>query len=166
MTQAQQDRDSRKSTARVPQRSRGFTMIEILMVLTIGIILAAMAVPMVGSVLSNYRLGGAVSSATWAVQSTRYQALMAGYPYQVVFSSSAGTYQIQNLPTGAVSFANVGTAVPLSGSAVTLNQDTTLKFLPNGSVAATTGSLTFSLTFKNSTETITVSTYGNVKVTP
>src|SRR4029077_8154386 len=150
MAQAQEFSHSRKLAARVPRESRGYSMIEIALVLAIGLILAAMAVPQMGSTLNMYRLQGAVASSTWAVQSVRYQALMAGYPYQVVFSSSAGTYQIQNLPAGAASFANVGTPVPLSGSAVTLNQDTTLKFSPNGSVTATTGSLTFTLTYRGS----------------
>ena len=111
-----------------------------------------------------YQLQSAVSSSTWAIQSTRYQALMAGYPYQVVFTQSTGSYQIQNLPTGATTYANVGGAVPLSGSTISLNQDTTLRFLPNGSVSAPTGALTFTITFYGTTKTITVSTYGNVKV--
>jgi hypothetical protein len=101
-----------------------------------------------------------------AVQSTRYQALMAGYPYQVVFTKASTQYQIQDLPTGATTYANVGTAIPLSGSTITLNQDTTLRFLPNGAVSAPTGALTFAITYHGSTKNITVSTYGNVKVTP
>jgi hypothetical protein len=91
---------------------------------------------------------------------------MAGYPYQVVFSKANSTYQIQDLPTGAGTYANVGTAVPLSGQTIALNQDTTLRFSPNGSVSAPAGALTFTITFNGSTKSITVSTYGNVKVTP
>jgi hypothetical protein len=47
---------------------------------------------------------------------------------------------------------------------VTMNQDTTLQFKPNGSVSATTGALTFQLTYQGMTKTITVSTYGNISV--
>jgi len=141
-------------------------MIEVLFVLLISIILAAIAIPGVGSVVNYYHLQGAVASATWAVQSTRYQALMAGYPYQVVFSKANSNYQIQDLPTGAGSYANVGGTVPLSGQVISLNQDTTLRFSPNGSVSAPTGALTFTITYNGTTKTITVSTYGNVKVTP
>jgi len=144
----------------------GFSMIEVLFVLLISIILAAIAIPGVGSVVNYYHLQGAVASATWAVQSTRYQALMAGYPYQVVFSKANSNYQIQDLPTGAGSYANVGGTVPLSGQVISLNQDTTLRFSPNGSVSAPTGALTFTITYNGTTKTITVSTYGNVKVTP
>ena len=166
MTQAQEARETGKLAARVPRKKNGFSMIEVIFALLVSIILAAIAVPGVGSVLNYYHLQGAVASATWAVQSTRYQALMAGYPYQVVFSKTNSNYQIQDLPTGAGSYANVGGAVPLSGQTIALNQDTTLRFSPNGSVSAPTGALTFTITFHGTTKTITVSTYGNVKVTP
>jgi len=166
MTQTPNYGDNRRLVARALPENRGYTLVEIIFALLIGLILSAMAVPRVQSTLMWYRLQGAVASATWAVQSTRYQALMAGYPYQVVFTKSNNNYQIQNLPAGAASYANVGTAVPLSGSTISLNQDTTLRFSPNGSVSAPTGALTFTLTYNGSTKTITVSTYGNVKVTP
>jgi type II secretory pathway pseudopilin PulG len=166
MTQAQEDRKSGELTARVPRKKSGFSMIEVIFVLLVTIILAAIAIPGVGSIVNYYHLSGAVASATWAVQSTRYQALMAGYPYQVVFSKANSNYQIQDLPNGAGSYANVGGTVPLSGQVIALNQDTTLRFSPNGSVSAPTGALTFTITYNGVTKTITVSTYGNVKVTP
>jgi prepilin-type N-terminal cleavage/methylation domain-containing protein len=145
---------------------RGYSLIELLVGLLIGTILTAMAIPHVTSIQNQYRLQGAVDASTWAIQSTRYQALMAGYPYQVVFSKAAATYQIQNLPTGAVTYANVGGVVPLSGSSVSLNQDTTLQFQPNGAITATKGALNFTLTYNGSTKTITVTNYGNISVTP
>lgn len=153
----------------VPKRSRrkrisGYTTLELIMVLLVGSVLTAMAIPQAKSTVNNYRLQGAVASCTWAVQSTRFQALEQGYPYRVVFSASGGTYQIQNLPTGATTYANVGSAVPISGVTVTLNQDTTLQFKPNGSVSATTGALTFQLSYQGLTKTVTVSTYGNITV--
>jgi Tfp pilus assembly protein FimT len=143
---------------------QGFTTVELVMALLVGLILTGMAIPQVRSGLYNYRLRGAAASSVWAVQSTRYQALMEGYPYQVVFSQANQNYQVQNLPPGAGSYANVGTAVPLSGSPITLNQDTTLQFKPNGSVTATVGALSFVITYQGKTATLTVSNYGNVSV--
>jgi prepilin-type N-terminal cleavage/methylation domain-containing protein len=154
------------SGPRLATNVRGFSLVELLMGLVIGTILTAMAVPYVEDIQNQYRMQGAVSAATWAIQSTRYQALMAGYPYQVVLKKSTETYQIQNLPPAATTYANVGTAVPISGSSVTLNQDTTLQFQPNGSITATTGALNFTLTYNGNTKTITVSNYGNISVTP
>jgi Tfp pilus assembly protein FimT len=145
-----------------PRGITGFSVVELLMALLVGLILAAMATPQVQSGLYTYRLKGAAASAIWAIQSTRYQALMEGYPYQVVFSQANQTYQIQNLPPGSASYANVGTAVPLSGSPVTLNQDTTLQFKSNGSVTATVGTLSFVITYQGKAATLAVSNYGNV----
>ena len=151
---------------RLAAKASGYTLVELLVGLVVGTILTAMAVPFVTSIQNQYRLQGAVSSATWAIQSTRYQSLMAGYPYQVVLMRSTDTYQIQNLPPGAATYANVGTAVPISGSSVSLNQDTTLQFQPNGTITATTGALNFTLTYNGNTKSITVSNYGNISVTP
>ncbi|HEX3376954.1 MAG TPA: prepilin-type N-terminal cleavage/methylation domain-containing protein, partial [Candidatus Acidoferrales bacterium] len=107
MTQAQEYPDSRELAARALRNDSGYSLVELIFAVVISLILTAIAVPAVGSVLNNYRLQGAVANATWAIQSTRYQALMAGYPYQVVFTKASSQYQIQNLPTGATTYANV-----------------------------------------------------------
>ena len=146
--------------------SIGFSLVEMMIALAIGMILTAIALPEIQSAVYNYRLRGAVSMATWAIQSTRYQALMGGYPYQVALTSSNGQYQIQSSPTNNGTYGNVGTAVPLSGSAVTLSADTTLNFKPNGSVTATTGALNFKITYQGVCQKVTVTNYGNVTVTP
>jgi type II secretory pathway pseudopilin PulG len=165
MTQAREYRESRQLGKGSAHKNRGYSLVELIFAMLIIIILAALAVPQMGAVVFQYRLNGAVASATWAVQSTRYQAQMAGFPYQVVFTKATNNYQIQDLPPGAGAYANVGTAVPLSGSTIGLNQDTTFRFLPNGSVSAPVGALNnFTITYHGSTKSITVSTYGNVKV--
>ena len=165
MTQAREYRESRQLGAGFVRKNRGYSLVETIFVVLVILILAAFAVPQMGAVVFQYRLNGAVASATWAVQSTRYQALMAGFPYQVVFTKATNNYQIQDLPAGAGAYANVGSAVPLSGSTIALNQDTTLRFLPNGSVSAPVGALNnFTITYHGSTKKITVSTYGNVTV--
>jgi prepilin-type N-terminal cleavage/methylation domain-containing protein len=146
--------------------SRGFTLIEGLIVLVIGTILTVMAIPSITATVRNYRISGSISSITWSIHSTRYQALMQGYPYQVVFSSSANTYQIQNMQPPAVAYSNVGAAVPFSSWPVTLSADTTLNFKPNGYVTATTGALNFTITYQGLCQKLTVTNYGNVTITP
>lgn len=143
--------------------TRGFTMIELVIVLAIGSILTAMAIPQVKSGLYSYRLNSAVAMAKWAIQSTRFQALMKGYPYQVAFDATNVNYQIQNLPSGTT-YANVGSPVPLAAWPMTFNQNTTINFKPNGIVTATVGSNIFTITYQGTTKTITVSNYGNVAV--
>jgi hypothetical protein len=125
---------------------------------------------MVKSVFQNYQLRSAVSYATGTIQSTRYQALQNGYPFQLVFAAAASTMQIQNDKAMSGAWANVGNAVPISGSgtAVTLGADTTLTFRPGGMVQSSSagagGNTTITLTQAGKTATIVVSRYGNINV--
>src|SRR5258708_873653 len=129
----------------------GFSLVELLIVMAIGIILTAIPVPQIRTQLYNYRLNSAVAMSKWAIQSTRFQALMKGYPYQVAFSAASTNYQIQNLPSGTT-YANVGSVVPLAGSPMTVNQDATINFLPNGFVTSSVTS--FTITYQGMTKTI------------
>lgn len=163
MTETQDCRESRRSRAGIARKTRGYTMIEIIMAMLVGTVLTAMAIPQVKVGLYNYRLNSAVAMAKWSIQSTRFQALMKGYPYQVVFSAANTNYQIQNLPSGAT-YQNVGSTVPMAGWPMTVSADTTINFKPNGMVTATVGTNSFTITYQGTTKTITVSNYGNVTV--
>jgi prepilin-type N-terminal cleavage/methylation domain-containing protein len=143
--------------------SRGFSLIEVLLVVAMTTIVTAISIPQIQSQVDSYRLNSAVAMAKWAIQSTRFQALMKGYPYQTAFSSANANYQIQNLPSGST-YQNVGNQVPLAAWPMTFSADTTINFRPNGSVTATVGSNIFTITYRGTTKTITVSNYGNVTV--
>lgn len=141
-------------------------MLELSIVVILSMVLAAISIPAVQSAVYNYRLRAAAASVSWAIQATRYQALMKGYPYSITFDSATKTYQLKSQPTGAAGFSNVGGAVPISGSQVTLTPTTTLECKPNGLVTATTGTLSLSVSYHGGTKTITVSRYGHVSITP
>jgi Tfp pilus assembly protein FimT len=145
--------------------SAGFTMME--MVCTIGIlmVLTAFGVPSMLSTIDTFKLNAATNAASWAIQTTRYQSLMKGYPYQLTFNSANNTYQVSSEPGGTASFSNVGSAVSITSSPVVLSANAQLQFKGNGSVSSVVaGSQTFTLTYKNRTKTITVSNYGSVTV--
>src|SRR5580692_4749820 len=89
------------------RNQRGFTLVEVIFACLIGVILTAMAIPQIKSSLNAYRLNSAVAMAKWGIQSTRFQALSKGYPYQVVFTAASASYQVQNLPSGST-YQNVG----------------------------------------------------------
>ena len=162
-------RARRTQTARF---SDGFSMIELTVVLLIAMIIAGMAVPVIKSSVNSYRLRSAVAVATWAIQSTRFQALMESYAFQVTIQGDSSgnnpTYQIANEPPGATTFTNVGTAVPLSNSPVNLTAATVIQFKPNGTVTVTQGgsaATSFQISYAGNSNTITVSNYGNLSVT-
>jgi len=148
------------------KRMRGYSFIEIVFAMVVGIVLTAIAVPLMQSTLRNYRFRSAVADAAWAIRATRYQAIMKGYPYAVTFNAQNNTYQVKNQPVGAANMVNVGNPIPLAGSKVALSQDTTLEFRPNGLVLATQGQLSFAMTYVGKTKTLAVSRYGHVTITP
>jgi Tfp pilus assembly protein FimT len=140
------------------------------MTMAVGMILAAMAVPAVRPSVQYFPVRSAVSRVAGAIQSTRYRAIFDGCPYNITLDKTANTLQVASETDGgntcAATFANVGTAVPLGATAVALNQNVTLQFRPSGFVEATTGTTTFTLTYGSTNKTVTVSSYGNINVTP
>ena len=147
---------------------RGFSLMELIIVVGIMMVVAAIAVPAITASVRLYRLRAAAASVKGIIQATRYRAISSGYPFALVFSKANSTYQVQSDPAGTNTFTNVGTAVPISGSSTpaAIDQDITLQFRPSGLVIATTGTTTMNLTHSGNTENIQVSSYGNIKITP
>lgn len=151
----------------------GFSLIEILVALAIVSVLAVVAIPLTVNSVRSMRLSAAVSAASGAIQSTRYLAIMKGYPYQLTFIPSSVSYQVLNEVPPAASFSNVGTAIPICGpGAAAISRTITLQFAANGTVTEITtppagvSPLTFTITNAyGGSNTITVSGVGNVTVT-
>lgn len=139
-------------------------MVELVLVLVVSLILTAMAIPKFSSAVATYELNGAVESAESAIQGTRYQAIMHGYQYEVTFDATHNTFQVLSEVPPATTFSNVGNAVPLSGVPITVSAATTFLEKPNGSVSATVGAMSFSISYQSTTKTLTVSNYGSVSV--
>lgn len=152
--------------------SAGFTLVEMLVSIAIILVALAVSLPFLSSSRRSYHLSQAATAATGAIQATRYQAIMTGCPYSITFTSATTTYQVQTQvltgtpPACAGAWSNVGAATPWAFSKdVSMSPTTTLQFNPNGMVVATAGSTTFTLSNGYTTNTISVSGVGNVKVT-
>lgn len=112
------------------------------MVVSITIVLAAVSKPFFSNSINGFRLSAAVSAATGALSVTRFQAIMHGCPYELIFTSSTMSYQMYNeLPATvgancATSFAASGSAVPLpSAGPITMSGTSfTFTFNSNGTV--------------------------------
>jgi prepilin-type N-terminal cleavage/methylation domain-containing protein len=176
MIRSTQIRKGAKVRARA---TRGFTLMELLIVVAIGMILAGMAVPVINNTLRVYKMRAAVTTLTSAISNARYQAIFHGCKTQIVFTAAAYTYQISSQQPAyggqacLTAYAPVTTALPLSGTGLALNQTVTLTFTPGGGVASTPvmNPIQIILTYPGFTgtvpqETIQVSNYGNITVTP
>ena len=155
---------------RARRSTGGFSLLEMVTVVAVGLIMAAISVPIIQSTVKNMRLNAATSAVTGVMQSTRYRAIYDGCPYALTFSKAADTYQIASEVTGgacAAAMTNVGTGVPFSDPKfVTLSQDLTFQFSPGGSVTVTTGAATFNLSYigTSNTKTVKVTKYGSITV--
>jgi prepilin-type N-terminal cleavage/methylation domain-containing protein len=143
--------------------SAAFTLLEVTVTLAVVSVLVAVAMPTTVNTLRNLRLNAAVAAASGAISATRYQAIMHAYSYTITFNSVNATYQVASEPPGTASFTNVGSAIPLSEVGdVTLNPTTTFQLNANGTVSATTGTLSFVISNSLTSHTITVSGVGDV----
>jgi Tfp pilus assembly protein FimT len=155
--------------------SAGFSLVETLVTIGIIMIVLTMSIPFINNNRRFYHLSQAMTAATGAIQATRYHAIMTGCPYSITFSAATTTYQVQTqVLTGTTppacppneAWSNVGAPTPWAFSKdVSMTPTTTLQFNPNGIVVATAGTTTFTLSNGYTTNTITVSGVGNVKVT-
>ena len=152
------------------------SIVELLIVVAIAMVMAALAIPTTRSAVANYQLNAAVDTASGAIQTTRYQAIMHGYPYQVDFDSTANTVQVSSEIPPAVIFSPVANALPISSSPVVMAVGTAnaasaghaiLQFKPNGSISIASGQaapLSFTISYYGTTKTVTVSNYGSISV--
>jgi cell division protein FtsL len=159
--------------------ARGFTVLELVIVVAIAMIMAAMATPIITNTLRVYKMRSGITSVTSAISSGRYQSIFHGCKTQIVFTASSYSYQIQSEQPAIggqaflAAFANVGGVVPLMGKGVAINQNVTFTFSPGGGVTSTPAMnpMQMVLTYPGFTgtvpqETIQVSNYGNITVTP
>jgi len=164
----------RKGGPIVKRPAAGFTLIEILVVVAIGSILTVIAVPMTINAMRSYRLMAAVSTATGAIQSTRYAAIMHGCTYNITFTSGTNSYQVTSAATCTTPYT--GQVIPISGSGdIAIVSSGTYQFAPGGTVTSTLPNMAFQVAYINPStglpyteagwsNTITVTGVGNVSV--
>ena len=154
----------------------GFSILELLFVVAVVLVMSGIAIPAGRSAMKSYQLDAASDSASGAIQGARYQSIMHGYLYQLDFDSTTNQFQLLNEVPPATSFSSVASAVPISGSLVTMGVGTAnsgsighliLQFKPNGSVSVVSGQTmpaSLTIAYNGTTKHLTVSNYGSVSV--
>jgi prepilin-type N-terminal cleavage/methylation domain-containing protein len=79
-------------------RSRGFSLLEIMIVAAIGTIMVAIGLPIINTTMASMHLTSASASLAGALQSARYQAISTGCMVQVSVSATASSF---TTPTAA-----------------------------------------------------------------
>jgi prepilin-type N-terminal cleavage/methylation domain-containing protein len=169
----------------------GFTLIEMVIVIAIAMVLTGIAIPSIINAMNAYRFSAAVSAVAGAVQTTRFQAIMKGCQYQLIFTPSSASYQVYSeVPatgstTGCLtSPAAVGTSIPLPAQgyvtvtgetcSVTMSSTTctgtmtpitgstvTYTFYPNGTVTSSPSLTGIQISNSFESNTVWVSGVGN-----
>ena len=141
-------------------------MLEMAFLVLFSGVLTTLAVP-TSKALESYNLNAAVKDVTRGIHSARFLAIVKGHSYNIAFNQNTNNYQVGYKIPPATVFTNSGNPIPWSGSnGIAISPSTTLQFSPGGTVTATTGTLSFTLTSGTKVETITVSPIGDVTVTP
>jgi len=117
---------------------RGFSIVELLIVMVVVGILAAMAIPRFQSAMTGMQLNSTVDAIAGVVSQTRYASIMNSQIYTLAITAPANTYVVTNVSTGVAN-----TAVPLPSTAILINNGTaatyTFTMCPNGTVSGAGG---------------------------
>ena len=166
----------RRSSIRSARSARGFTIVELVIVVAIAMVVIAMAVPGIRRVTQLYAMRSAVTSLTSAIQSARYNAIFHGCRYQLVFTAASKSYTVANMVPAAggqtcnAAYSAPGPAIPIQGRGASLGANITLQFLPSGFVQSVpAGAIAMTVSYTGSglpNKQIAVSNYGQITVTP
>ena len=149
------------------RKDAGFTLLELLTVIAIAGVLAAIAVPNFLSYQYNSRLKGALSTLRGDLVGARMLAIKSGFEYQVAFSSGGYLIIRGDSSSGSTFDPNTNTEVTRNFAdeypGVTASAAADPVFSPKGTVAAAPVIIT--LQNAQRSQTITIYITGKIKVT-
>ena len=143
---------------RYTHSSSGFTLMELLVVISIAMILMGIAVPSFLSWLPTLRLSSAARQVATDLQLARMKAISQNTSFQVSFAST--TYVLQKCSPSCASPTNdTGNIVLPAG--ITVSASTTPQFLPRGTANA---SATITVSNGGAQKLVCVKTVGRVNI--
>lgn len=148
-------------------RNRGFTLVELAVVVVIMAVLAQLAIPRYARAISNYRADAAIRRIAADIALTQARARALSTSQTITFNTAANTYQITGMPdpdhpaaTYTVSLADQTTGATLSAAA--FGNTASLTFngygMPTsaGAITVTSGTATRSLSLAADSGSITL----------
>lgn len=143
-------------------KNKGFTLIELMVVIIIMGLMAGLSVPAITGNLPTYRLNNDIRSVTNGLMLARSYAISSGVPYLCTFTKDASSYRIvkDENTNHAVDVGEKTTVTQLSRG-ITINSATvTIIFSPRGN-ADVSGNVTL-INNKNMTRTVYVPLSGTI----
>lgn len=152
----------------------GFSLIEMLMVVAIMAIVAAIAIPFFGGFLANRDLKSAARDIVGDVYELRQRAISENTWYQITFNQGANNYVIRQCNANDTAFPcngnDIATKLPsafrsdISISAVNINGGAILQMQSGGIVSPTTGGSVQLINGRGSVATVTIKLTGRTYV--
>ncbi|MGH9739154.1 MAG: pilus assembly FimT family protein [Candidatus Acidiferrales bacterium] len=151
------------------QPSAGFTLLEMLLVVLVGMVMTAIAIPVLSRAMANMRINSAVSQFSGAIQSTRFRAIKDSQPYTFVLTTPANTYVVSNTVNPAPTTVPLPSYITITGGS---GSPFTYTLCPNGIVYGAGGCSpnpnqppALSFTYQGRQINVAVSDVGNVTTT-
>lgn len=95
------------------RRTKGFTLIELVLVISIMMVLALLAMPVFSKIYIDSKLKSSTQAVTWVLRYAYQAAISEGVQYRVHFDSYAGAYWLEKQENGTVpsNFNKINTAL-------------------------------------------------------
>ena len=148
------------------RQASGFTLIEILLVMAVISIMAAMTVPMIAGAMERYYVISAGQQVASTIRLARFQAVARNSNVQITFDEAAGTYQTEVWDSVDMAWDALGEVQILPRDITFVGAPADIAIEPTGRTADTAGCpCTITVSNENDdTRTITVSRSGRVQL--
>ena len=128
---------------KLQRRNTGFTLIEVVIALTIAALLTAVAVPAIGRALDRARTNSSTGELVTALKTARHEARASGNDALFTLDVSTHVYRVANGRDRALSVSDGATLTLLTAESERLTQTTgSIRFFPDGSSTGGTITLT------------------------